>query len=986
MAPPVRAQRARTNPPGPEANGKRVLTINDYTRWRAIDAAQISADGAWLSYGLRLTNVVATDARPELHLKRVEANDETVVKDVTQASFSSDSRWIVYQVETPAAAGRRASSGAPGAPTSPDSAADTTAARGRGAAAGQPTRRTELRELATGKVQGWQDIQTATFSPTASHLLLRRRIPPAPGAAGGSGGGSTPGGPPGAPPAGGPGGPGAGAAPTVRGADVLLHNLATGMTQYIGNVGESAFNRTGDLLAYTVEADVKDGNGLFVLDLATGRTAVLDNDARTYSRLAWNDSGTGLAVLKTKDVARSREREAVLLVSPNVRGAYNDGRATVVTLDSTAAGFPRGWVISDRAALNWSDDSKRVFLGIIRQTSTPDSTLRRRNLDSIADVDVWRTEDERVQSLQMIRAEADRNFTFRQALDVTSGRFVPLADSTMRELELSPDGAWAVGRDTRGYVTDFGRQQADIYRVNPATGERTLMHKSLMVGPFVYGFSSDSKHWVSWKDNRFQQYDLAAGVSGALGGVGAPSFVDMEFDYPGPRPSYGVAGYAADGTGVIVNHRFDLWFLPYASGGRAVNLTGGEGARKEIEFRYVRTVPVDPMAPRVEREGRVIDLAKPVTLSAYGEWTKKSGFYELANGTMRAVVFEDASFSAPVRAARAERYLLTRQTFQEFPDLRVSGPDFGKTSKVSDANPQQAEYAWGRRLLFDYKLKDGKRAQGILAIPEDYQPGEKRPMLVSFYEKNSQNMHRYTAPSFVTGMGALPIEAVSKGYLAMMPDVYFRTGQSHSDMLEAVEAATRKMIELGYADPAKIGVHGHSYGGEGAAFIGTRSRLFAAVGVGAGVTDLHTDFSQSWGWTYAVTGGSGQNAFEYYLNGQGRWGFSPWDKPEVYRFESALTHVPQVKAPYLIMHGTADPTVSFVEGMNLYSALRYNKKDAILLAYPNEGHGLRGLANRRDLTQRYFQFFDHYLKGAPAPVWMTQGVPFLVKDAVRIVP
>lgn len=853
----------------------------------------------------------------------------------------------------------------------------------------QPQRRTELRELATGRVQSWQDIQTATFSPTASHLLLRRR-PPTPAGGGGGAGGGAPGGPPGTPPGPGPGeggrGGGGGAAPTIRGADVLLHNLATGMTQFIGNVGESAFNRSGDLLVYTVEAAVRDGNGLFVVDLATGRTAVLDNDARTYSRLAWNDSGTAVAVLKTRDVPRMREREAVLLAVPNVRAALGDAKAASVHLDSAAAGFPRGWVISDRATLDWSDDSRRVFYGAIAQTPTPDSTLRRRNLDSIADVDVWRTEDERIQSLQMIRAEADRNFTFRQAFDVSAGKFVKLADSTMRELEVSPDGRWAVGRDNRGMVTDYGRPRADIYRVNPATGERTPMFKALTVGNFVYGFSADSKHWLYWADNRFHHYDLDAGKAAPLGATGAPSFVDTEFDHPGPRPSYGIAGYAADGSGVVVNHRYDLWFLPYASPGQARNLTNGEGTRQEVQFRYVRTQQPDPAAPRSEREGRAIDLSKPVTLAAYGEWTKKAGFFELDGRTLRPVVFDDAAYSTPMRALKADRYLLTRQTFVDFPDLRVSGPDFGNSTRVSDANPQQAEFAWGRRVLFDFRLKDGKRSQGILSIPDDYKPGEKRPMIVSFYEKNSQNLHRYTAPNFVTGMGALPVEAVSRGYITMMPDVYFRTGQSHSDMLEAVEAATRKVIEMGYADPKRIGVHGHSYGGEGAAFIGTRSRLFAAVGVGAGVSDLYSDFAQSWGWTYAVTGGSGQNAFEYYLNGQGRWGFSPWDKPEVYRFESALTHVPNVTAPFLIMHGTADPTVSFVEGMNLYSALRYNKKQAILLAYPNEGHGLRGLANRRDLTQRYFQFFDHYLKGAPAPKWMTDGVPFLVKDATRITP
>ena len=229
------------------------------------------------------------------------------------------------------------------------------------------------------------------------------------------------------------------------------------------------------------------------------------------------------------------------------------------------------------------------------------------------------------------------------------------------------------------------------------------------------------------------------------------------------------------------------------------------------------------------------------------------------------------------------------------------------------------------------------------------------------------------------------MEAVSRGYLTMLPDVYFHTGMSHSDMLDAVEAATKKVIAMGYADPKHIGLNGHSYGGEGAGFIATRSRLFAAVGVGAGVSDLFSDFNQSWGWSYQnMAGASGQNGLDYYLYGQGRWGFSPWDKPEVYHFESSLTHVPETQAAILIMHGTADPTVGFQEGLNFYTALRYNKKDATLLAYQNEPHGLRGIANRRDLTIRYFQFFDHYLKGSPKPEWMSKGVPFLVKEAAGV--
>jgi len=943
------------------AQAKKVLSVEDYSKWRTISAAQISGDGQWVAFGLAFTNVVTPDAKPEVRIKRLDSGVEVVVKDASQPQFSPDSRWVVYQVEPPPPARTPAR----GAGTPADSAADTTAA-GRAAAAAPKPKRVELRELATGKVTAYEDIQTATFSPTSSHLLLRRRPPTSgSGAAGSGGGGGGQGGPPG----------GGGAAP-ARATNALLVNLATGRSQFLGSVSDAEFNRRGDMLAFSVDATPKDGNGLFVIELATGAMIPLDNDARTYAGLSWNDAGTGLAVLKGKEVPKMREKENVLLVIPTVKAPAR------VTLDSSAAGLPKGFMISERASITWSDDNARVYFGIIPQTAAPD-TGRRKSTDSIADVDVWRTQDERIQSVQMVRANADRNRTFRQALDLRTGRFVALSDSSLRDLQTSPDGRWAVGMDQRPYLTDSGRTRADVYRVNPSNGERTLIAKAQLIGQYAPGFSADGKHWIYWKDATYHDYDLDAGVTRALAPAGAPSFMDMEWDYPGTRPPYGVEGFSKDGRGVIVQARYDLWFLPYGGTAPARNLTNGEGAKGEIEFRWVRTTPPDPMAPRAEREGRVIDLAKPVTLSAYGFWTKRAGFHELAGATLKPLVYEDASFSTPVRAAKAEQYLFTRQTFSEFPDLRVSGPGFASARKVSDANPQQAEYRWGKRIIFDFTLKDGQRSQGILALPDDYVAGEKRPMLVSFYEKNSQNMNRYQAPNFITGMGSTPVEAVSRGYITMMPDVYFRTGQSHSDMLEAVEAATQKVIEMGYADPAKIGVHGHSYGGEGAAFIATRSKMFAAVGMGAGVTDLTTDFSQSWGWSYQVNAGSGDNAFSYYINTQGRWGFSPWDKPEVYRFESAITHVRDVRQPILIMHGTADPTVAFSEGMNFYSALRYNNKVAYLLAYPGEGHGLRGVANRRDLTIRYFQFFDHYLRGAPAPKWMTDGVPFLVKDSVK---
>ena len=117
----------------------------------------------------------------------------------------------------------------------------------------------------------------------------------------------------------------------------------------------------------------------------------------------------------------------------------------------------------------------------------------------------------------------------------------------------------------------------------------------------------------------------------------------------------------------------------------------------------------------------------------------------------------------------------------------------------------------------------------------------------------------------------------------MLPDVYYHTGRSHSDQLEAVEAATRKVIEMGYVDPEVHRQQWLQLCGEGAAFIGTRSRLFAAVGVGAGVTDLYQDFrvQNRDGAIISRAAVAATAMISCHLYGQGRRGFSPWKKPDV---------------------------------------------------------------------------------------------------------
>jgi len=217
---------------------------------------------------------------------------------------------------------------------------------------------------------------------------------------------------------------------------------------------------------------------------------------------------------------------------------------------------------------------------------------------------------------------------------------------------------------------------------------------------------------------------------------------------------------------------------------------------------------------------------------------------------------------------------------------------------------------------------------------------------------------------------------VSNGYLVLLPDVHFRTGTTHSDHKECVEAAIGKVIELGYVDPERIGLHGHSFSGQGSAYIATHSDMFAAICYGAGATNLVSDFNQLWK-------SSGTNQHRYDIYGQGRFGANPFDDLELYIEQSAVYHARDVTAPLLILHGIEDGSVEWLQAIEFYNALRFNGKNVILCSYPGEGHHLSRLENQKDFQTRMEQFFDHYLKGEPAPDWMVNGVSFLKKPGGR---
>jgi len=948
------AQRARTAsssaPPAVSIasradDGKKAMTVADYAKWRAIRDVGISDDGVWASYGYQQRRVDDT-----LFVKNLSTGAEQRIPRASRSRFSDDSRWIAYFVARP---------------VRPNEEPPATGGRGNGAPAGPA--RLELRNLASGAVTGWDNVTSFAFSNGSAALMVRKaRAGPAPDAAAGRGGRGGGGGG-----AGGRGGAGGAAAPV--GTDLILHHLDDGVDELIGSVSAAEFNKPGTLLAYTVGSTDRDGNGLFVESIGAWQRRALDNARADYARLTWDDSGTAVAALRGMPRRGFTEKENALVAFSGLDGAEPE---SYVLDRKSLAGLADSMVISEKGTLTWSPERAKVFVGLKEQAAQPPRPDSNAVVEPVGNVDVWHWKDPYIQSVQMVRAQQDRNRTLVATVVLSQKKVVPLADSRMDRVQVAKNGNWAIGQDDKNYVDDWKPQLTDVYRVDANTGARTPVLKGQ---ERTMGLSPDGKYFLYWKDRNVWSYDIAANKHVNITKSAPVSFVNAEDDHVGEKPAYGITGFTKDGTSVILDHRYDLWLVSLDGSGTPRSLTNGAGTKTATRFRYAR-LDADNAAPagpsgfggggRGGANNVTIDLSKPVVLSSFSEPDKKAGFYQLDGDTLTKLVTEDRIFGRPIKAKNADRVLVTRETFAEFPDYWVTDSRFENPRRLTTANPQQAQFRWGHRILFDYKDKDGHKLQGTLAIPDDYQPGQKRPMLVDYYEKNSQNLNRYEVPRYATAPQYS--DYVSNGYLVMVPDIYYHTGRSHTDMLNSIEAAVRRVIELGYADPKRVGLHGHSYSGQGAAYVSTTSKMFAAVVAGAAAVDLIADFDQLW-----KTTGTNQHRYDTY--GQGRFGTNPFDNPELFMDQSALFHAKTMNTPLLIVQGTNDGSTEWLQGVEFYNALRFLKKPVIFLSYEGEAHGFTRYDNQYDVEVRMHQFYDYHLKGMPAADWIANGVPFLKK-------
>lgn len=740
-----------------------------------------------------------------------------------------------------------------------------------------------------------------------------------------------------------------------NGYHLVVRQLASGVQDTFHFVTDYRFAREGKRLVFaTTGKTEEDPSGVYVLDLEKELLRTL-HQARgaKYYQMHFSKSGDQLGFVADTDTTKVQVRPTALYY-------WNSGMSQAKRL--AGPGPVKDDLRPSRYAdLHFSDDETRMYFGLAEPPVIRDTSLLE---EEIAKVEVWTWDEPRLYTVQEMQIKNDTVKAYTSVADLKSLDITQLASEAYPDLSLGAKGnaRYALASTSMPYELQrqwLGYSSRDYALVDVEDGSSKKIFTGLSAsggmdlspeGSYVYGYDRADSTWVA--------YDIDAGISLAF--TRGQVFYNELHDSPShPRP-YGAAGWLEKDEALILYDRYDLWKFDPKSGDLE-RLTRGRETR--TVYRYV---DLDP-------EEESLDAREAWLLTTFDETDKSSGYasFDPRRGTLRPLLSGPYRYSRPVKAEEAGQYLFTRESFREFPDLHLSGPDFEDPVRISHANPQQQQYRWGTNELVQWRSLDGRELTGMLVKPDGFDPNKQYPMIVNFYEKSSDRLHRHWTPS--PGRSTINYSFyTSRGYLIFNPDVYYREGYPGESAYNCVIPGVTSLIEKGFVDPDRIGVQGHSWGGYQIAYLVTKTNLFKAAEAGAPVPNMISAYGGIRWWT----GLSRQFQYEHT---QSRIGGTPWEYPMRYVENSPIFNIDKIQTPLLIMHNDADGHVPWYQGIEFFVSLRRLGKPSWFLNYNGEPHWPLKRQNRKDFNIRLAQFFDYYLKDAPKPVWMERGVPALEK-------
>ncbi|MAL18407.1 MAG: acylaminoacyl-peptidase [Balneola sp.] len=764
---------------------------------------------------------------------------------------------------------------------------------------------------------------------------------------------------------------------TIIEQELVLRNLETGEETMIEYVEDYFFSRHGERLVYVMaDEDSVQTPGVHSLETETGNTMTISSGLQSYKSVVMDSSASRIAFLARPadeengegEEAEDKKKEADEDAEPEFYTLYfwEEGMDEAEALvDESSDLLNEGWMVNEYASPEFSHNGNRLYFGIAPEPFRRDTTVEK--ID-IASVDIWNWKDDRLQPEQKLQIDEDKKRTYKSVYHIAEKSFIQLEDDEMRSISVPDrgDADYAIGTHNLPYMYlkqwEGYPMYNDVYWVDVKTGERKQFGEkvkaSLTLSP-----GGTYAAWYDYKDRNWYVKNLETQALVSLTDELDIPFYDELHDSPSDPGPYGVEGWTKDDNQLIIRDRYDLWVFDPAGNADPYILTDGHGRENEITYRSFSKDP----------ESRWFS-SDEVWLSATYESDKSSAVLRTEFGSAskpRELTRGDYNLYTPQKAREDNSWIVRKSTFKEYPDIHITDNRFRKFEQVTNANPQQKNYLWGDVELFNYTSLDGESLDALLYTPENFDPEKKYPMIVYFYERSSDGLHRYRAPAPSASI-ITPAFYTSRGYIVAMPDITYKIGNPGRSAEDAVIGMSLNLIDKGFVDEDNIGLQGQSWGGYQIAHIITRTNMFKAAMAGAPVVNMTSAYG-------GIRWGSGLNRQFQYEKTQSRIGGTLWEKPLYYIENSPLFFADRVDTPLLMMHNDADGAVPWYQGIEFFTALKRLSQPVWMLTYNDEAHNLRKRVNRKDLQRRMQQFFDHYLMGAPEPVWMKYGVPAIEK-------
>jgi len=278
--------------------------------------------------------------------------------------------------------------------------------------------------------------------------------------------------------------------------------------------------------------------------------------------------------------------------------------------------------------------------------------------------------------------------------------------------------------------------------------------------------------------------------------------------------------------------------------------------------------------------------------------------------------------------------------------------------RLTQTNPVFDEYAMGEGQLIEWRSSDGTRLRGALMLPAGYTKGQRYPLIVNVYGgsnlSDKVNLFGFTANTNITNQQFW----ATRGYAVLLPDSPLRTGTPMLDLAKTVLPGIDKVVEMGVADPERIGVWGSSYGGYSTLCLLVQTNRFKAAAIDSGFANLMTLY----GW---MPERSNDPSWQDWAEApQGRMGGSPWKYRERYLENSPVFYLDRVQTPLLIIQGNEDPSGRDVYSNEIFMNLRRLGKEATYLKYRGASHTISSFNyfEQIDVMQRLVAWFDSHLK------------------------